>query len=42
MPHELAFELDQLHFLPVQLTDDLGPPVLSDLGKLLGEIYFLH
>ena len=28
MPHELALEFDELHLLPVQLTDDLGPPVL--------------
>lgn len=42
MPHELALELDELHFLPIQLADDLGSPVLSNLGKLLCQIYFLH
>ena len=28
MPHELALELDELHFLSVQLADNFGPPIL--------------
>ncbi len=31
MPHELALEFDELHLLAVELADDLGSPVLSDL-----------
>lgn len=42
MPDELALEFDKLHLLPVQLTDDFGPPVISDLRQLLGEIDFVH
>src|SRR5688572_8122936 len=42
MPHEGAFELDELHFLPVQLTDDLGPPMLVDEPQFLGQVDLLH
>src|ERR1035438_9207834 len=30
MPNEFALELDQLHVLPVQLTHDLGRPMILE------------
>ena len=42
VPDKRALELDELHFLPVQLCDDPGAPVFGDERKSLGEIDRLH
>ena len=42
VPDELSLELDELHFLPVQLADHFRPPVLPNQRQLLSEIHFLH
>jgi hypothetical protein len=41
VPDELALELRELHFLPVELADEPGPPVLADRRELGGEIDLL-
>ena len=33
MPRKIALELNELHLLPVQLTNDLRPPVFGDQRK---------
>jgi hypothetical protein len=42
MPHELAPELHELHFLPIQRTDDLGPPVVMNECEFLSEVDLVH
>src|SRR6266700_2784512 len=42
MPDERALELQQLDLLPVELADDLRPPVLGDESELRGETDLFH
>lgn len=42
VPHELAFEFDELHELSIQFRDDARAPVLIEEGKLMGKVDLLH
>src|SRR2546430_3607790 len=42
MPHELAFDLDELDVAIVELAHDLGAPVLGELPEFLGEVHATH
>ena len=37
MPWENPAKLSQLHLLPIQFRNDLGPPVFVDEGEFFGE-----
>ena len=39
MPDELALEFYQLDVLPIQLTHDLGVPVIVEEGELLPDVH---
>lgn len=42
MPNEFALELDELHVLAVQLTDDLRIPVSVESRELFAKVDLLH
>src|SRR6266404_9384156 len=42
VPDERALELDELHVLSVQLTDDLRVPMGSEQGELLSQVDLMH
>src|SRR5881394_2367887 len=42
MPHEFAFDFDELDVAIVELADDLRAPVLGELLEFLGEVYATH
>src|SRR5438046_8174700 len=42
MPHELAFDLDELHVGVIELPYDLRAPVVVELPELLGEVHATH
>src|SRR6266446_4354842 len=42
MPDERALELDELHVVAVQLTDDLRVPMGSEQGELLRQVDLIH
>src|SRR5207253_2929756 len=42
MPHELAFDLDELDVAVVELAHDLRAPVLVELPEFLGQVHATH
>jgi hypothetical protein len=42
VPRECPLHLDQLHLLAVQLSHDLGLPLLREAGKLFGDVDAFH
>ena len=42
MPKEFTFEFYELHFLPVQFTDNLWSPMFLKAGEFLYQRYFFH
>ncbi len=42
MPGKYATEFYEFQFLSVQLSDDLGPPMIINLGELVSERCFVH
>jgi len=42
VPYERPAELHQLHFLPIELADNLGTPVLGNERELLSEVDLVH
>ena len=42
MPDELALKLDQFDLLTIQFANDLGIPVVAELGEFLLDIHFFH
>ena len=42
MKHEFPLQLIELQMLAVELSRDVGLPVLGDLGEFLGEVDLVH
>ena len=42
VPKEFTFELDDFHFLAIQLAHDLGPPMFRERRELFRQSYFFH